>query len=146
VFSPGRIVWKADGISDEISVPLRSIPNKSKNSVEWLIGEALTNLFVGLSRDRRGEKLSALRFIQGYAVDRILELVAIVETDEGVSGDRFDPERRFEERFPLTAKWLPGFLQGYERNRESAIMVLFFLEEHFDINPTMKQKILDLSN
>ena len=38
------------------------------------LGEALTNLYVGMAREKRGEKLSAMRFIQGYAVDRLLEL------------------------------------------------------------------------
>jgi hypothetical protein len=39
----------------------------------------LTNLYVGLGRFHRGEKLSALRFIQHHAVDRFLELTEQVE-------------------------------------------------------------------
>ena len=48
-------------------------------SPEWSLGEALTNLYVGLSRLRRGEKLSAMRLIQYHAVDRILELSEKIE-------------------------------------------------------------------
>ncbi len=42
--------------------------------MDWLLGEALTNLYVGLQRELRGERLSAMRFIQGYALDRLVAL------------------------------------------------------------------------
>ena len=64
----------------------------------FLLGEALSNLYVGLGRLRRGEKLSALRFIQGYAVDRVLELARRVESEQPGFPDPFNAERRFEQR------------------------------------------------
>ena len=144
VFSPGRVIWKAMGISDNIGIPKRSIERKQKPSTEWLIGEAITNLYVGLSRDRRGEKLSAMRFIQSYAVDRILELSEKTEVVESMAGDEFNIERRYEQRFPTMARLLPELLQGYERNRESALAVLSYLDRNFEINPAMKQAVLEL--
>ena len=144
IFSPGRVVWKAEGVSDGIGFPQRSSERKPPSSTEWLIGEALTNLYVGLSRDRRGEKLSAMRFIQGYAVDRILELSEKVERTTTIARDEFSLERRYEQRFPALAKRLPEFLQGYEKNRASALAVLAYLDENFEINPAMKQAVLAL--
>lgn len=144
VFSPGRVVWKAEGVSDNIGIPQRAIQQKQQPSTEWLIGEAVTNLYVGLSRDRRGEKLSAMRFIQNYAVDRILELAERIEAVESIARDEFNIERRCEQRIPAVIKLLPGFLQGYERNQESALAALSYLDRNFEINPAMKQAILRL--
>ncbi len=143
-FSPGRVVWKSEGISDNIGIPKHSIERKQKPSTEWLIGEAITNLYVGLLRDRRGEKLSALRFIQSYAVDRILELSEKIEAVESISRDDFNIERRYEKRNPAMNRVLPELLQGYERNRESALAALSYLDRNFEINPAMKQAILEL--
>jgi len=144
VFSPGRVVWKAKGISDNIGIPECAMKQKQQPSTEWLIGEAVTNLYVGLSRDQRGEKLSAMRFIQNYAVDRILELAEKVEAVTSTDEDQFNMERRYEQRVPAMTKVLPELLQGYERNRESALAALAYLDRNFEINPAMKQAILEL--
>lgn len=143
-FSPGRIVWKADGVSDEIEEP-RIQNTKEKRSEEWLVGEALTNLYVGLGRELRGEKLSAMTFIQVYAVDRVVELTPYLETAESAFPDTFDNKRRYEARYPSLAKRLSQFIQGYERNCESARSILEFLDLHYDLNPAIKRAIFDLS-
>jgi len=144
VFSPGKVIWKAEGVADNISVPQILRKQNQPPSTDWLIGEALTNLYVGLSRDKRGEKLSGMRFIQNYAVDRILELAKKVEAVSANGEDVFNIERRYEQRVPAMLHILPQFLQGYERNKESALAVLEYLEKHFEINPAMKQVILAL--
>ncbi|NKQ34991.1 MAG: hypothetical protein HF973_05165 [Chloroflexi bacterium] len=144
VFAPGRIVWKASGVSEKIGLPKRHDKDRQRPSTEWLLGEALTNIYVGLLRDHRGEKLSAMRFIQVHAVNHILELSDRVETAVSAPQDKFSPERRYELRYPGMAQLLPTFLQGYERNRESALAVLSFLDEHFAVNVAMKQAILKL--
>lgn len=43
---------------------------------------------------------SAQRFIQHFAVDRVLELVEVEGTAEEQARDPFVLERRFEQRFP----------------------------------------------
>lgn len=143
-YAPGRIVWKAEGIDESIRNPQKKAPPRQSSSVEWLFGEALTNLYVGLCRDKRGEKLSASRFIQGYAVDRILELAEHITDPTIDNQDLFDLERRFEQRYPELAKKLPLFVQGYEKNAESAQEILAFLDAHFEVNPAMKTAILKL--
>lgn len=141
-YAPGRIVWKRAGIDDALASPAEPPAPPAERSVEWLLGEALTNLYVGLGRHRRGEKLSAARFIQGYAVDRVVELAHWVERAGPAHVDPFVSERRFERRFPTVAHELPYFMPGYEHNIAAARAILAFLARHFDINAAMKQAIL----
>jgi lincosamide nucleotidyltransferase len=144
VFSPGRIVWKADGVDENIRIPKRTPKEQAKGSREWMLGEALTNLYIGLAREKRGEKLSAARFIQSYAVDRCLELAAEIFVPTTHEKDAFNIERRYEQQYPEMAEHLPKFMQGYEKNTQSAKAILSFLDEHFEINETMKAEILTL--
>ena len=136
-FAPGRVVWKRAGVPDAMAEPASPLPARSQRSKERLLGEALTNLYVGLLRDKRGEKLSATRFIQGYAVDRLLELVEYMESAEETHRDPFVNERRFERRFPGLAPEVSGWMQGYDKNCESALAILGFLEKHFEVAAAM---------
>jgi hypothetical protein len=97
-----------------------------------------------LNREKRGEKLSAARFIQGYAVDRLVELVESMEADNNVQRDPFANERRFEQRFPTLVPELGKWMQGYERNCDSALEILAFLERHFGVNEAIAKAIREL--
>lgn len=143
-FAPGRIVWKRADVPETVSQPVAAPASSSRRSRVWLLGEALTNLYVGLLRDRRGERLSATRFIQGYAVDRLVELVEQVEPAENVNSDPFVNERRFEVRFPDSGRQLSTWIQGYDRNPESALAILAFLEKHFEVDGAIAQAIREL--
>jgi hypothetical protein len=111
-----------------------------------LLGEALTNLYAGLSRDARGESLSAMRCIQVYAVDRTLELATRLKPATKSARDLFAFERRFEQRYPDLSHLLPEFMQGYGGNIASALAILSFLEAHFGIDAAMKRTIVSLCN
>ena len=141
-FAAGRIVWKAEGVAETLATPVKKNAPPEVRPVEWMVGEALTCLYVGLCRQQRGEKLSAMRFIQHYAVDRIIELSAHLETAQPALSDPFSAERRYEQRFPTLAQTLPEFMQGYERNSASAQAMLEFLDARFDVNPALKHAIL----
>lgn len=143
-FSPGRVVWKQPWVAESIACPAQPQESHPTPTVEWLVGEALTNLYVGMGRFRRGEKLSAARFIQGYAVDRIVALAALVEPEQPAFRDPFTGERRFEQRFPGVAGSLVDFIQGYESSRECALAILGFLSRHFEVNPAMAAAIREL--
>ncbi len=145
-FAPGRIVWKRSDMPDTLGEPVAKTTVSSKRDTDWLLGEALTNIYIGLQREKRGEKLSAMRFIQGYAVDRLLELVEYVEVANDVHLDPFVSERRFEQRYPNLVSQLHTWAQGYEGNRESALAILSFLEMNFDVNDVMAGQIRDLSH
>jgi lincosamide nucleotidyltransferase B/F len=143
-FAEGRIIWKAVGVEEAIRLPTcrPASPSGPLNAVEWLLGEALTCLYVGLQRYWRGEKLSAQRFVQHYAVDRVLELGEVGQWQAGAAPrDPFAIERRYEQRYPDIARHLPDFVQGYERTPESAQALLAFLEAHFSTNSTMRDRI-----
>lgn len=140
-FTPGRLVWKRADVDEAVVTPARTASAASPPSDEWLLGEALTNLYVGLGRFHRGEKLSAARFIQGYAVDRVLELAERLGAASAVARDPFAVERRAEQRLPGLAEELPRFVQGYARSRQSARAILEFLERHFPVDAALSGRI-----
>jgi lincosamide nucleotidyltransferase B/F len=144
-FAAARVVWRAAGVPAAIAVPRPAADAATEPpATEWLLGEALTNLYVGLLREQRGERLTALRFIQSYAVDRILALAEQLQPPGAGLSDPFSPERRYESRFPKMAPLLPAMLQGYERNRESARAALAFLDTHFELDAAMKAAVAAL--
>lgn len=141
-YTPGRLVWRREGVPDSWAAPPDWPPRRSPRDADWLLGEALTNLYVGLGRYRRGERLSAMRFIQQYAVDKVLELAAMRQTEEaGATADPFDGARRAERRFPALAAELPAFMQGYERTPESAAAILAHLETHYSLDAAIRSAI-----
>jgi hypothetical protein len=97
-----------------------------------------------MAREKRGERLSAMRFIQWYAVDRLLELAENTKESQPVARDKFALERRFEQRYPEVAHHAPQWMQGYERNRESTLAILAFLEQQFEVNDAIAEAIRGL--
>lgn len=140
-FAPGRIVWRREDAPENLHRPAKEPVRGVRRGKEYLVGEAITNLYVGMGRDKRGEKLSATRFIQGYAVDRLVELTVFIEPGRDVTRDVFVNERRFETRHPIVARELPSWVQGYAHNRESTLAILSFLEEHFEVNRAMAEAV-----
>ncbi|HEU5349434.1 MAG TPA: hypothetical protein VFU63_12560 [Ktedonobacterales bacterium] len=139
----GRVVWQKEGF--DATAVRAPAPQPEQHPREFYLGEALTNLYVGLLRLHRGERLSAMRFIQVNAVNNILELSAEIERPMmSARRDRYAPDRRFERRFPETASHLSSFMQGYDRSEASARAILGFLEDHFPVNAAIKQRILEL--
>jgi len=136
-FAAGRIIWQRPEFDARLATPALPSPPPGEATVEWLVGEAITNLYVGLCRHHRGEKLSAARFIQQYAVDRVLDLAPRVESAQPGQADPFARERRFERRFPFTAAALPSLVQGYDHSPASALAILAWLEAHFPVNAAM---------
>lgn len=132
-FAPGRIVWKRDGEDDVLANPIRPVPTADQRSQDWLLGEALTNLYVGICRFRRGEKLSGARFVQQFAVDRVIDLREL-GVPQATARDPFSPERRVESRLPDLAPWWPRFVPGYERTPEAALALLDYLAARYPVN------------
>jgi hypothetical protein len=118
-------------------------------SETWIVGEALSCVFVGLQRWHRGEKLSAARFVQGYALDRLIELDAMREAivDHDVPADPFNRERRLERRQPELARELPTLLPGYAQTPQAALAILAALERrHAPMNPAIVERIRELAS
>ncbi|RUT35734.1 hypothetical protein EJP77_01570 [Paenibacillus zeisoli] len=146
-YKGGRVVWKsleADNFAIKSSNSER-IPSIRKDQLDYSLNEALTNLYVGLGRYARGEKLSAVRFIEGYAIDSILSVLHLVEKEEDYFPDCFGNERRLEKRFPKFGERLGDMMQGYNRVPESAIHILNYLESVYPVNRRLSEEIRKLA-
>lgn len=142
-FAEGKIIWKEADFDETICQPQR-LPSKRTRNLEWLLGEMLCNLYLGLGRYQRGEKLAAYDLIQNRTVKLWTELISLDKASNSSFVDVFNPSRRFEEGYPNETKQLPYFLQGYEHIPESAQALLEYLETHYHLNPFIKEKIRNL--
>lgn len=144
-FAEGRVLWHRAGFDPAQLKPTnRSGTKWTPPSADFLVGELLTCLYVGLCRYRRGERLSAWRFIQGYCLDRFLELAEFWETAQPGFEDPYNRDRRFEQRFPQAAQLLPDLLGGYNALPNTVRVLLAWLEGKTTVNPALKTAILDL--
>ena len=144
-FAEGRVVWSDGDINPADLKPVNQqfIYHRSTD-IEWLLGEALTNLYTGMSRYCRGEKLSAMRLVQQHAVDRLLDLVALTYSRGSVAEDIYMPDRRFEFRFPEHRELLSRFCPGYDKTPQSAQLQLDWLGQHYTINAYIADEITNL--
>lgn len=70
----------------------------------WRAGQFLTNLLVGVGRDRRGERLSGHYFLKSHALSHLLVLLARhVPAARRALLDDLDPARRFDLVYPELA-------------------------------------------
>lgn len=145
-FAPGQIIWKAPHVEASIALPQLAMPAANQHQPAWLLGEALTCLYVGLCRYQRGEWLSAQRFIQHFAVDRVLELLNYLPTFSLPAGDAFANERRIEQRLPELKPLLATWVQGYQASPASALAIVAFLAQYTQVDPTMKALIERLAS
>ena len=114
-----------------------------------MLGEALSNLSVGLLRRARDEKLAAMRMVQVYAVDRILEFIELRRTPSAlstVSRDPFSIKRRIEARIPEIRDAIPVWTGGYFGKCQAAIALLDVLEEHAQAPTKVSAYIRSLAN
>ncbi|UBV43488.1 hypothetical protein LAJ19_04540 [Deinococcus taeanensis] len=138
-YQNARLVWAAPDAPPDL--PLKITLSGSAGPTARLsaaahahhLGEALTNLLVGVTRFQRGERLSALKFIQEYALGHVLALAAARAQSVPQGGDPFGLERRFERRYPELASALPAFAPGYDRSLDAALALLRHLETHEDV-------------
>lgn len=146
LYTGGRLVWKHPSFAEEgITAGTAPIPPNRVSSVDHVYSEAVTNLYVGLGRYLRGEKLSAFKFIQGYPIDGLLSAMHLLETETEYYPDKFGNERRLERRFPRFAQMLPNLLQGYDRTPEAALQLLAYLESIRPVHPIMRREIRALA-
>jgi hypothetical protein len=137
-----RVVWqRADAPHDLLVSP--SPPGQPFDTIEFHLGEAVTNLLVGLHREMRGERLTACRFIQVYAVDRAISLLRLTGTAPK-HRDVFDPSRRVDAAFNPGTLPLTRLVPGYEHNVAAAAAMLDWLRGRFDVDPTVGRAVDDL--
>ncbi|HAX71941.1 MAG TPA: hypothetical protein DCY20_00300 [Firmicutes bacterium] len=142
-FSKGRLIWKREGFDEGLCIP-KQVPPLKTVDIQFCVDEALTNLYVGLCRYHRGEKLSAHEFIVIFARDHVLNLITMLETPEDVVRDEFTILRRFEFRYPKYVSLLSEIVVDYDDIPKAAAVILAFLDEHFKVNAKMKETILKM--
>jgi hypothetical protein len=140
-FSPGRVVWQRPDAPEGLELPARD-PG-SHQTPEYHLNEALTNLYVGLHREARGERLSATRFIQCYAVDRVITMRDLEKGQR--PQDEFAVERGVEDRFTADELPLAQFVPGYGHNRAAALAILEWLEAHAEVDTVMADAVRALA-
>jgi hypothetical protein len=144
-YAPGSWVWRDPSLDETLSTPRRpGYPPPISRSPEWCSGELATCLYIGLCHYRRGERLSAWRFVQSHCVDRYLELV---ELEEGrpPAADPYCVDRRFERLHPEAAAPLPRFIAGYDRTPEAALAMLEWLESRALVHAALAAEIRRLA-
>jgi hypothetical protein len=109
------------------------------------VGEALTNLYVGLHRDLRGERLSGMRLIQVHALDRLIELLDLLGRSSAARQDPFAAERAVERRLDASDLPLLELAPGYGHNREAALTILGVLEGLVPVDERMARAIRELA-
>lgn len=144
-YAPGRAVWAAPGFDTSLLEPRNQGGQAGGITMEHAVGELVSCLYVGLCRYRRGEKLSAWRFIQGYCLDRYLEIVELTAAPGIARRDRYSRDRRFEQRYPAAAGRLEDILGGYGRTPEAALALLGWLEGLGPVNAALAAEIRRLA-
>jgi hypothetical protein len=144
-FSPGRIVWRRADAPVGVEVPDRLGGRSPYLTPHYQANEILTNLYVGLHRDARGERLSAARLIQVHAVDRAITLLGLLGEGTGGQQDAFAVERGAERRFGADRLPLAVLMPGYERNHEAALAMLDWLEAHADVDQRLASAVRELA-
>lgn len=142
-YSPARLVWATadfDSALCQSQVPLPAEPSDT-----WLAGQALSLLYVGLCRYRRGEVLSAWKDVQVRAFDFVVRLWDRDPTRGEALRDAFSVERRFEARHPGAETDLDRALPGYRRTPQAALVLLAALEQRLAVNPFMASQIRRLA-
>lgn len=140
----GRIIWAEEDIDINLIKSTKEIENINRG-INWHLNEILTLLYVGLCRFARGEKLSAYKYIQEQAFDNLIILLGLMSKEVEYYRDPFQNERRYEKRYPHLAPYLGRFLLGYNNSPDSAIKMVQFLDERFQINQFIKNKIIVLA-
>ncbi|MFM2044396.1 MAG: hypothetical protein RLY86_2972 [Pseudomonadota bacterium] len=144
-FAPGRIVWREDGFDTSLCTP-RIAGGFNTTDRDYLLGEILSNLYVGLGRWRRGERLAGMRSIQVYALDNLLRLEALTGPPGTGQADPFAVDRRAEVQNPDLAPLLPALAGGIDACPEAARAMLDHLAARFHpVSETMRRLILDLA-
>jgi hypothetical protein len=136
-FLGARVVWQRPDAPAGLtsgSPPPGRVPF---DTVEFHLNEALTNLYVGLHRELRGERLTATRFIQSYAVDRAIDLLNLTQAGTATHRDLFEPTRRVEQAFGPDVLPLAELIPGYGRNGPAARAMLTWLRARFAVDPVI---------
>lgn len=130
---PGlRVIWA----SDDFELPLLENKTPELREISYYLDQALSNLYIGALRLRRGERLAALSMIERSALTNLLVAYRL---KNGIPvEDPFNIDRRAEKSFSLEFN---KFLQGYEKLEGSLEEILKFAERQLSVNERIAKEI-----
>lgn len=139
----GRTLWRRQGYELDPHFADKAIKKlkKEKKSLDFHFQEALTNVYVGLNRYMRGEKLAGSAMIQYHALRHLLHSLPFMGCAADEQVDLHDHFRRAEKNYPKLAAELSSVLAGIDGTAQAAEAVLAFLEKHWTPNETMVRQI-----
>lgn len=108
-----RVLFDRERIAERLARAAEATAaGATPSSDEWLAGQFLTNLLVGVGRHRRGERLSGRQLVTKSALAHLVPLLTRhVGSPEAAKLDDLDPPRRFETAFPLLGRRLDAALR-----------------------------------
>ncbi|WP_410768531.1 hypothetical protein [Fontibacillus sp. BL9] len=141
----GRIIWSKPGYKHVIPSLEQPISVNRPVTADFALNEAVTNIYVGLCRYARGEKLSAKTFIETYAMNQLISVLHLYQEEQPSNLDPYNNDRRIEQRFPDFDIHFSQMLQGYDQVPQSAIHIFSYIERIFPVNEKLSQEIKDLA-
>lgn len=132
-YEQGTIYYQKEAIDPSLFKPRitpRPAMKKDESIANWL-----SNLYVGLLREHRGEHVAAFLMIQVYAAHHFLSLI------NPNPDDPFVVERRIESRLQISYDMLYPGIRG---NKDSVRYQINHLFERFNLNVQMVNKIKEL--
>lgn len=142
-FSGARVVWRRPDAPRNLTESGQPAPRPQFDTEEFHLNDALANLYLGLHRELRGERLSAARMIQGHAVNAVIALLRI-GGGEIPYRDPFDASRRVERAYPPDVLPLAAMVPGYERNVAAADFILAWLGKRYPVPAGIGDPIREL--
>ena len=137
-YAPGQFIWRDNSLEPALAKPKLVMPQPSVDR-DFLLGELMTNLYVGLCRYHRGEKTSAFRFIQVHAVDRLIALLDLTQSPQ--HRDNFCLDRRVEQRHGELDVLLAGCMSGINNSRLCARVMLEFVVNNYKVNDEIQAEV-----
>ncbi len=133
-FQEGTIYYKKDVINTNDLKPQVSLPDKKKDT-DKLISNCLSNLYIGMLRELRGEQVAAFLMIQVYATSNLLKVL------DSKQEDPFVVERRIENRLKISYKDL---YPGIKHNKDAVASILKHLNNNDQKYRRLIQMIQDM--
>jgi predicted nucleotidyltransferase len=107
-----RVLFDRERIGERLDRVAQVTTAVAPPTDEWLIGQFLTSLLVGVGRHRRGERLAGRHLVANNAVAHLVVLLTrYVGSSQTAKLDSLDPLRRFESVFPSLGRRLDAALR-----------------------------------
>ena len=106
-----RVLLDRERIGERLDRVAAETARASPPLDDWLVGQFLTSLLVGVGRHRRGERLSGRQLVASGALGHLVALLAKHAGSSSQALDSLDPLRRFESAFPELGRRLGALLE-----------------------------------